>query len=129
MSLLLSEPCGSWKEEIKRLCILSTKNQITKIYLENLTHIQEIYILILICPRTFYLKIICAYNVDIELFVRCALSEIKTELNYFPRLLCFCVLQADDLMLENLEKMINAENLLVDFKIKRMMDNIYLQWK
>ena len=41
----------------------------------------------------------------------------------------FSVLQADDLMVENLEKMINAENLLVDFKIKRMMDNIYLQWK
>ncbi|CAF4881318.1 unnamed protein product [Rotaria sp. Silwood2] len=66
---------------------------------------------------------------DIELFVRLILMQIMIKSNHPLRLLCFYVAAADDEMVQKLEKMINIENLLVDFIVKRVMNEIYLQWK
>jgi hypothetical protein len=43
--------------------------------------------------------------------------------------LCFRVPAADDEMIKELEQMINHEKLLHQFVIKRVIENIYLQWE
>ncbi|CAF3611737.1 unnamed protein product [Rotaria sp. Silwood1] len=64
-----------------------------------------------------------------ELLTGLILTQIKSVSNSLLRLLCFCVPEAHDDMIEKLENMIDVENLRFDFIIKHVMDKIYLQWK
>jgi hypothetical protein len=43
--------------------------------------------------------------------------------------LCLHVSTADDDIIKKIDKMISSEKLLFDYTIKRIVDNIYLQWK
>jgi hypothetical protein len=94
-----------------------------------MNEIEQLYMLLLICPRINYLQINCIDYQHAELLAGLILTEMKTESNYSLRLLCFYVAPADDDMVQKLEKMIHVENLLVDFVIKHVHNNIYLQWK
>ncbi|CAF2814620.1 unnamed protein product [Rotaria sp. Silwood2] len=108
---------------------ISKKNQITKVCLDKMFTIEEIYFLIELFPRMTYLKVDIINNMNIELFVRLILIKIIEKSNYQLRLLSFCVVAADDEIIEKLNKMINYEKLLLNYKTKRILDNIYLQWK
>ncbi|CAF3419829.1 unnamed protein product, partial [Rotaria sp. Silwood2] len=128
-SLSFSQSTCLSREEIEDLLFLSTKNRITKLCLERISLIEEVYFLIEIFPHINHLQINLIHSMDIELFVRLVLMQIMIKSNHPLRLLCFCVAAADDEMVQKLEKMINIENLLVDFIVKRVMNEIYLQWK
>ncbi|CAF2851047.1 unnamed protein product, partial [Rotaria sp. Silwood2] len=128
-SLSFSQSTCLSREEIENLLFLSTKNQITKLCLEIIILIEEVYFLIEIFPRINHLQVNFIHSMDVELFVRLILIQIKIKSNHPLRLLCFCVAAADDEMVHKLEKMINIENLLVDFTVKHVMNEIYLQWK
>ncbi|CAF3926851.1 unnamed protein product, partial [Rotaria sp. Silwood1] len=52
-------------------------------------------------------------------------DEYKTHL----RSLCFCVPTAEDETIKILKTMINDEELLINYRIKRERDKIYRQWK
>ncbi|CAF2519258.1 unnamed protein product [Rotaria sp. Silwood2] len=117
------------EEEIEFLCFLSNKNQITKICFENMKDMDELYMLSLICSRINHLQIKCVNYMHAELLTGLILTQIKSVSNSLLRLLCFCVPEAHDDMIEKLEKMLNVENLRFDFMIKHVMDKIYLQWK
>ncbi|CAF4601836.1 unnamed protein product, partial [Rotaria socialis] len=54
--------------------------------------------------------------------------EINNRSFCFICSLCFHAPAVDDQVIENLEKMINYEQLLIQFTTKRISDNIYLQW-
>ncbi|CAF2673102.1 unnamed protein product [Rotaria sp. Silwood2] len=114
-SLSFSQSTYLSREEIEDLLFLSTKNQITKLCLEIIILIEEVYFLIEIFPRINHLQVNFIHSMDVELFVRLILIQIKIKSNHPLRLLCFCVAAADDEMVHKLEKMINIENLLVDF--------------
>lgn len=129
-SLSVSQPGCLSKDEIEFLSFLSPKKQITKIYLENMTQMEELFMLVLICSRINHLQINCINYMYVELLAGHILMEMKTEpVNHSLRLLCFCVAAADDNMVEKLEKMIHVKNLHGDFMIKRIEDNICLEWK
>jgi hypothetical protein len=128
-SLSLYQPRNLFEEEADILCSSEDIIQITKVYLEKMIEIQEVYFLMALCPYMEYLKVECINNMDVELFVRDMLDKINHERNGYLRLLCFHVRAADDKMIQKLEKMIQTEKLLVDYSIKRVCDNIYLQWK
>jgi len=113
-------------ESIKLLSLLTYQNQITKVYLNKMTNIEEIYFLIKLCPRMIYLKVDFLNNINIELFVRLILMKIS---NHQLRLLSFRVIAADDQIIQKLNKMIHFEKLLLDYTIKRILNDIYLQWK
>lgn len=53
--------------------------------------------------------------------------KINDESNQYLRSLCFHVPTVDDKIIQNLENMINFDKLLVDYTIKRVLDNLYLQ--
>jgi len=128
-SLSISKAGCISQEEVEFLSFLSPKNQIKKICFQNMNEIEQLYMLLLICPRINHLQINCIDYQHAELLAGLILTEMKTEPNYSLRLLCFYVAAADDDMVQKLEKMIHVENLLVNFVIKHVHNNIYLQWK
>lgn len=128
-TISFSYPRSVTDEELSAVYYLTNKNKITKVCLGKICQIEEAYIFIALCPLIQQLQIDCLYEIDVELFVRSLLIEIKNRSIQTLRLLCFRVSTADDDMIQKLEKMIKSENLLFDFTIKRVMDKIYVQWK
>ncbi len=124
-SLALPLPPYSSTEE-ESLRYISKKNQITKVYLEKINNIGEIYFFIKLCSRLNYLQVNCINYMNMESYLRDILIKINKG---YPRSLCFHVPSADNQMIEKLEKMINAEKLLVNYSLKHIYDNIYLQWQ
>ncbi len=123
-SLLYSNPIYMTDKNLKVLSSLTYKNQITKVYLKKMTAIEEIYFLIKLCPHMTYLKVGSLNNMNIGLCIRLILMKIS---NRQLRLLCFRVIAADDQIIEKLNKMIHFEKLILDYTIKRVLDDIYLQ--
>jgi hypothetical protein len=91
--------------------------------------IKEIYFLINFFPSMAYLKVGSINNMDVKLFVENILKKILSEDNSNLHSLCFSIPTADDQMIKNLKKMINYKKLLIDYTIKCVFNNIYLQWK
>ena len=129
-SLLLEQPKNLCEEEEGDILLSrENKSKITKVYLEKMIEITDIYSLMILCPYMEYLKVGCINNMDVQLFVREMLNKINFERNQYLRLLCFHVPAADYQIIKKLEKMINTEKLIVDYSFKRVCDNIYLKWK
>jgi len=113
----------------KNLRFISNKNKITKVYLEKMNAIEEVYFLMKLCPRMTYLKVDFINCMDVKLFVKFILMKIKNECNQYLRSLCLHSPIRDDEIVEKLQEMINSEKLLRHFTIKRIFDNIYVEWK
>ncbi|CAF3828207.1 unnamed protein product, partial [Rotaria sp. Silwood1] len=82
--------------ETELISLTSNKNQITKIYLEKVTDIEEIYYLLELCPRMIYLQIDSINNIGIESFIRNILIRINIKCYHQLGLLCFSISAADD---------------------------------
>ena len=111
-------------KDLDELVILSIKNQVTKIYLEKRIGMEEFYLVISAFPRLKYFQINC---VDYR-YTQFLIKFMKNEPNQLLPLFCFSILAADDNMMKNLEHLI-IENIIHDFTIKRVLDNIYVHWK
>jgi hypothetical protein len=98
-------------------------SKITKVYLEIMMEITDIYFLMILCPYMNYLKIGFINDMDGKLFLRQMLNKINSEHNKYLRLLCFRIPAADDNIIRKLKK------LIADYSIRRVCDKIYLQWK
>jgi hypothetical protein len=66
-------------DETERINSLSNKNQINKIYLENMKNIEEVCFLLDLCPQMIYLKIDSINNLNVELFLRVILLKLQTK--------------------------------------------------
>ena len=126
--LLSSHPICLSDQTSKVLSFLTNTNRIARVCLEEMTRIEEVYFLMDLCTHMTYLKVNYINHMDIELFVRLILMKMMTNNNHQLRLLAFRVAAADDEMIQKLDNMINSEKLLLNYTIKRIDDNIYLQW-
>ena len=54
----------------KKLRSISKKNKITKVYLEQMSTIEEVYFLLKLCPRMEYLKVVFTHKMKMELFIK-----------------------------------------------------------
>jgi hypothetical protein len=54
-----------------------SENNITKVCLEKMIEIEEVYFLIKLCHRMNYLQVDGINNINVELFVRDILSKIS----------------------------------------------------
>ncbi|CAF4177326.1 unnamed protein product [Rotaria magnacalcarata] len=97
--------------------------------LEEINGIDDFTFISAICPYMEYCEMKRLNNMKIELFSCIILKEINNRSFCFIRSLCFHAPAVDDQVIENLEKMTNYEQLLIQFTIKRISYNIYLQWK
>jgi hypothetical protein len=123
-SLSLSKSKRLSSKERKFLTDIKKNNRVTKVYLEKMTKFQEIISLMNLFPRLKYLQLDWTNYIDIELFLR-----IMKKSNHSLRSLCFCIPMADDEMIKKIQKIIDLEKLIHDYKIKRVCDQIYLQWE
>ncbi|CAF3951190.1 unnamed protein product, partial [Rotaria sp. Silwood1] len=107
------------------------RNKIAKIYLETMSHIEEFYLLLELCPSMTYFKVDHTHPMNIEHVLRSILIKINNDHNDHLRLLCFRIPTSKngDNTIAKLEKMINDENLLLDYEIKRVCNNVYVEWK
>ncbi|CAF3031028.1 unnamed protein product [Rotaria socialis] len=115
-------------EDIQSLFDLVAKNRITKLYLKSIFLAEEIYLFMEIFQYINQLKVELIQSVDMESFVRDILLHSMMKPNSRLQFLCFCLEMADDLMVQKIKNMIENENLLFDFNIKRVMNEIHLQW-
>ena len=90
--------------------------------------VGEIYFLMALCPYMAHLKLGCLNTTDVKSFLRNILNKINSDYNYHLRSLCFHIPAADEKMVKKLKRVIRSEELLVDFTMKRVIDNIYIQW-
>jgi hypothetical protein len=128
-SLLLHEPRKLCAGEVDILRSMKDTSKITDVYLEKVVEIHEVYYLMGLCPCIRYLKVGCIDKMDVERFLRNILEKINLKSNAYLRLLCFHIRTADDEVIKKLEQIIHDENLLIDYTIKRELDDIYLKWK
>lgn len=117
------------EEEVDVLLSRESTSQITKVCLEMMMEITDIYFLMVVCPKMEYLRVGSLNDMDVELFVREILDKINSENNQHLRLLSFIIEEANDELIQKLAKMIDTEKLIVDYSIRRVYDNIFLQWK
>ncbi|CAF3868163.1 unnamed protein product [Rotaria sordida] len=75
------------------------------------------------------LQVNSMYNMNIESCLRKMLSQIDDEYKMHLRSLCFCVSTVEDETIKILKAMTSDEELLINHRIKRERDKIYLQWK
>ncbi len=112
-----------------RCLSIENKNNIKKVYLEKMFTIEEVYFLIRLCPCMEYFKVDFINYMDIKLFIKNILMEIKNDRNQYLRSLCIHIPTADDELIEKIKEMINREKLLRHFTVKHVLENIYLQWE
>jgi hypothetical protein len=107
----------------------SLKNKILKVCLQEMDNMNPLDFLLALCPYMNYLKIEHLNPVEAELVLDHVLKKIHHDCNDHLGLLCFGVPAADDQMIKTLQKMIDAEKLLINYTLKRVGDDIYFQWK
>ena len=88
-SLSLDQAKDSETEELIVFPSTESINQITKVYLEKMSAIEEVYSLMKLYPNMSYLKIDSFDNMKIDVFIRNILKKINRESNQYLRLLCF----------------------------------------
>jgi hypothetical protein len=114
-------------EEIGRIYSTFNTKKLTKLYVREMILNDETFFLLTFFRCTVHLKIDFIYDMDIQSCLRSILKEIEHN-GHHLRSLCYCVPLIDDEMIDTLEKMIDNEKLLGNFTIKRVLENIYLQW-
>jgi len=117
-SLILSNLSSIDKQNLR---FISNKNKITKVYLEKINQIEEIYFLMKLCPRMIYFKVNFINNMDIQLFVKAILMKINNDCNQYLRSVCLHISTEDDQIIHKLKQ-------IHHFTIQHIFDNIYLEW-
>ncbi|CAF1329204.1 unnamed protein product [Rotaria sordida] len=128
-SLVLPRRTYLTEYEAEILSFISNDNKIKELCLDEIVNVNELHFLIRLCHYMNYFQINSINNIDVELFVRTVLMEMKVNYNHQLRSLYFHVPLVNDEIIRKLEKMINSEKLLLDYTIKYVFDKIYLEWK
>ncbi|CAF4453417.1 unnamed protein product [Rotaria socialis] len=107
---------------------LLKNNKITKVALIKISQIEEIGSIIDICPRMQHLTLECISHVNLKLLVRQTLSKIKTNRIRRPITICIYIADANNNMVQELQKMIHSKKLLKNYTLNRQYDRFYLHW-
>jgi len=116
------------KEQNNMFHFVSTHNKITKLSLEQMTELDQVHILMDLCPHIHDFQVKCRNTVDAEWLIRYVLR--KRNPNFIPYLCSLCIWfsTADDKMMNHLQRIIDTEKLVDNYTIKRICDRIYLRW-
>ena len=81
-----------------------------------------------LCPALIYFKLHQIKNMTIAFYLRHILKKINHDGHRSLRSLSFYHPTADDQLVKDLENIIVNENLLDNYSIKRILDEIRLNW-
>jgi hypothetical protein len=127
-SLLFDGDKGLNMEEFSIFC--AKRNRINAVYVEVLNNIHCVGCLFMVCHYMKHFQVKCIINMNIQMFLQIILKEItQRRNNHYLHSLCFHEIAPNYQTIEYLQEINKYEQLLVDFTIKRVNNNIYLQWK
>lgn len=115
----------------KELCKFSkTKNngKITKVCLTELNGNNDVDFLMTLCPAMIYFKVDHINNMPIAFYLHLIFKRITYYGHQSLRLLSFSHPTADDQLVKLLEHVIVDGNLVENYSIKRILNEIRLQW-
>jgi len=113
-------------EDAENLRLVSISNKITRVWLSM--EFNLMYVLIKLCPRMEHLEIDHVNEEDLTKVVRIILMKSCRHICHLYSI-CFHIYTENDEIIYDLEKIIDSEKLLLDYKIKRKCNDILLQWK
>jgi len=116
------------KEQTNMFRLISLCNKITKLNIEQLTELDQVHLLMDLCPHLHYLHLTCRNITDAEWLIRYVLTKQNTNFIPYLCLICISLSNADDIIANNLQKIIDTEKLVENYKIMRICDRIYFQW-
>lgn len=113
-------------EEEEDLRYFSINNKVT-----DVSHSAELNLtqfLISLCPRMEYVQMTCTSNKSAEEFVRLVLMKTITHTTNLHSMKIW-IYKANDQTVRKLQNMIDSEELLSNYIIKRWNNDIILKWK
>jgi hypothetical protein len=116
------------EEQTNMFNLVSNQNKITKLSLEQMTELDQVHLLMDLCPHLHYLQLTCRNISDAEWLIRYVLTKQNTNFIPYLCLICISLSNADDIITNNLQNIIDSEKLVENYKILRICDRIYLQW-
>lgn len=112
----------------------SSTSQINKIYMQELTQLDDFYMLLYVYPSIEYLQIESAHGLDMKLFLQIISKTIIPSDDYRLCSLCLHASSShdedkDEVMIDGLAQIINSEKSILNYTVERIADKIYLKWK
>jgi hypothetical protein len=107
---------------------VSTHNKITKLNIEQMTELDQVHPLLVLCPNLHYFQLTCRNISDAEWLIRYVLSKQNDNFIPYLCLICISLSNADEIITNRLQKIIDNEKLVEHYKIFRICDRIHLQW-
>jgi hypothetical protein len=115
--------------------LVSITNKITKVKLDKMNGMEQIHFLINLCYRMRYLEVECTKDNDLANIIGYISANNIIHVPYLCSL-CLCVPNANEKMIESLDKIIDNERLFDndnktfhDYVIRRIQNRIFLNWK
>jgi hypothetical protein len=118
-------------ESSETILSASSVNKITKVKLNKIDEIEQIDVLMSLCPRMEYFEVECTTEEDLEIIVRCIAMKSSTYISNL-KCLCLCIAEADENMIENLRMMIDRETrssinqFFNNYTLRRRQNKIFL---
>ncbi|CAF1360040.1 unnamed protein product [Rotaria sordida] len=102
-------------------------NKITEVSLENVNHIEQVYFILYLCHRMQYFQLDVPKDIDLNVLVRFILKESAINTRSLNSLY-LSIPNANEYMIDQLQKLITSEKLLLNFNIKCICNNIFVKW-
>ncbi|CAF1461121.1 unnamed protein product [Rotaria magnacalcarata] len=133
-SLPLAHVSSLPAETTGMLLLVSITNEITRVKLNKMGEVEQIHLLMNLCPRMQYLEIECVTYVDLENLLGSILMNNSTCVPYLC-CLSICTFDAHEKITQQLNAIIDFERLsdperaFCDYTIQRTHSRIFLRWK
>lgn len=88
---------------------------------------EQIHLILYICASIQYLQIDVPNDMDLKMLVRCILIKTTTYISHLCSL-CLSKPNANEEIVDQLDKMIESDKLLTNYMIKRISNHILLKW-
>ncbi len=122
-SLSLSNPVCLFDQVVG---VISKKNNISKVNLEQINEFEEVQFLINLCPHLQYFQVGCSDKVDLKSLVRSILMKTTQTITEL-RTLCLNVEQPNDEMIKELQDLIHHGQWCQNYTIMYINEKIYIQ--
>jgi hypothetical protein len=127
-SLSLTKPRRLHAEEENINRLISNNNQIRRVSIQQMTELAQVRFLINLCPFMQYFEVGCFSDTNLKSLVVYILRRNRKHITHL-RVLCLCMQTANDIKVEELQRMLQLMKSRYKYTIKRISNKIYVQRK
>ena len=104
----------------------SIKSKITNVNLDKMIDMEQMHFLLHLCPCIQYFQVNIPKHINLKILVRSIIIHANTY-NFDLRFLCLSIPNANEDIVQKLQKLIDTEKLLSIYMIKRIGNHILLK--